>query len=95
MRNFLPVPQNRPAGRALPIATAALLSAGLTAICMLFFMQSYSAALVHDMTRIMRDAVGETRHQDECEFGVATNEKDCKPPLVFDELPDPNEPISM
>jgi hypothetical protein len=91
MRNFLP--ESRPAGRAMPVIAAAFLSAGVTAICMLFFMQAFSAATVHDLARIMRNTVAETRHQDECEFAMTS--KHCMPPLVFDELPDPNEPISI
>ena len=97
MRDYLRLsrPQDRFPGRTLPVVTVALLSAGLTAICTLFFMQAYSASMVHDMSRIMRDAVAETRHQDECELGGAASNKNCRPPLVFDELPDPNEPVSM
>jgi hypothetical protein len=94
MRDFLRFSQDRFPGNALPVVTAALLSASLTAICMLFLLEAYSATLVHDMTAIMHNSVAETRHQDECEFAAMSN-KDCAPPLVFDELPDPNEPISM
>ncbi len=93
MRDFLRLSRDEFPGRVLPIVTAALLSAGLTGICMLFLLQAYSASLVRDMTALVHNSVAETRHQDECEFAMSN--KDCAPPLVFDELPDPNEPISM
>jgi hypothetical protein len=70
-------PQRAPRHDLNPqIVIAALLSAGLTASLSLYLADRHTAALVHDMTLVVHQAIVHTQQQDACDSGDS-DDADC------------------